>query len=192
MYLGKYNEAYIALYLDFSSALTDVSVKEYNGYVFEHHFHEGIRIIKDGKGYEIDNAIKQGIVDKEVYEYVFIKEHKHTSNEVVFHEDHICEQTLCNILKLYYDKYNLIDHNWNFESYASLVKSTKGYNDSIIVKFDFYDIEVNIKPVVIEGITYTFSNNTISYVYYNNDLYTIEEAYNKKIIDIKLVKEIFE
>ncbi len=191
MYLGKYNDAYVALYLDFSSIVADYSFKEYNGYVFEHHFHEGIRIIKDGKGYEIDKAIEQGIVDKEVYEHIFMKKHNHSSQEVGFHDNNICVQTLRNILKIYYEKYNQIDRKWNFSSYEGLVKSTKVYGESIVLKLDFTDIELNIEPVVIEGITYTFPNNTISYVYYNNDLYTIEDAYSQNIIDINIVQEIF-
>ncbi len=191
MYLGEYDNAYVAVYLSFSSTVADATINEYNGYVFEHHFHEGIRIIKDGKGYEIDKAIEQGIVDKEVYEHIFVKEHNHSSKEVAFHGNYICEQTLCNILKLYYNKYNLLNYDWRFESYASLVKSVKAYDDGIVLKLDFTDIEVNIEPVVIEGVTYTFPNNTVSYIYYNNDLYTIEGAYSQNIIDINIVQEIF-
>ena len=191
MYLGEYDNAYVALYLDFSSNVTDVSVWEYNGYVFEHHFYEGLRIIKNEIGYEIDEAIAQGIVDKDVYEYIFVKEHQHPSNEVAFHNNNICEQTLCNILKLYYNKYNQASYNWNFEAYAVLVKSTKVYGDGIVVEFDLRDLEVIIDTVILDGKTYKFPDNSVSYIYYNNDLYTVSKAYNENIIDINVVEEIF-
>lgn len=191
-YLGNYNNNYIVLFDVYGPSTQLVEYKEYDGYVFEIHMYPNIKIVKDGIGYGINEAISENIADIEIYEYIFNKIHNHASSEIFFHDNQMCPQTAYNIYKqCFYDVLQKEDENLRFENYIDTDIYSGTYDESILIRLDLGYKESKIVNEEIAGIVFEYNLRVKFIIYNNGKAYNLKEAYDKEIISKETVEKIY-
>ncbi len=136
-YLGEYNGAYVAYYLEYTPQANTGYLELLDWYIYSNSKFNNIRVIYEGKEYNQKEAYDLGILSKENITNIFTKYNGYSPFDVTIKDNKLQIQSARNILKQYYvevlsDKYpNMI---WDINKILNMVNidfSNNVYNDVI-------------------------------------------------------------
>lgn len=194
-YLGKYNTSYVVWYQELTPSIALTWVEEVSGMVYIGSEYFGLKVINNDKSYSLQEALDNNLLTKNDLEKIFIAYYGYDKEEFICEENHLGEyilgiQTRYNLLLNYYTEILELDiDTLKFEKDAA-VSATLLFKEEDRYFINLYDGRKNLeaKTFEIEGMTFEMKDS-VAVIYYQDKLYSLQDAYNNQIIDkIQLIR----
>lgn len=166
--------------------LGKISYNQIDGIILNVSGREHLKLVyKDKTVYTIEEAYEEEIIAREQIEKLFQYSFSHKYDEISMKS--ITPQTMYNISKLYYQMHNLtiseqLLTNYCIYSYMYGLIYDYPISDLIFVPILVDDINKLEYDLKIDEIIFEIPNSYILIVYWENEIYLLEEAYRRKIL----------
>ena len=195
-YLGEYNEAYVAYYLEYTPQATTGYLEFLDLYLYPKSKFNCIRVIYQGKDYNQKEAYEMGILNNEDLTNIYTKYFGYSPNEISIKDNEITLLTVRNILKQYYEevivnKYENIKWDINiFLESTDIYSSNNIYDDMIYLPLYVEDNQVKYEEE-LGGYTFELYEGIEYIIYKNGKVYNMKDAYFNGILNEETIKKIY-